>query len=327
MKKALTRAIKRQAIHNAIEDGEIPKNPAVFSFAGAEATFERSIVGHKLVRPQDIVTVQTSQVRGCIDGGKVLRRLIKVRDEFLPGMSIWPHTFKSFSEGCKGDKYFTPPFENRGGTKPAWLRKPTFRREMEKFHKLTPRPFHILDIDMCGIFSESNGYDITRLMENKALADNGLLFINHQKGRENTGGKNRLFQFLQDYFEECTLFDICLVKDDDGQMIDFSSPDEMSWWLVRYRLAPIFYVLEAYKAGYQLQVERLIEYRDKNKKSRAGVNMLQWIFTFQTLPSHKLKSQESMAEFANLINNEAEMLSRELSLITNEAYRYEEYID
>ena len=323
--KRKARSRKVSIVAKEVRSGFLPKKPRVLSFAGASAHFERGLFSRNLTTPENITTIQTSQKMGVIDGGKVLRKLIKVRDEFLPGMKIWPHTFRSFTEGYTEDKIYTPAYVTRGGTKPAWLRTPTFRREMDEFMETEPEPFDVLDIDICGTFSEATGSDITRLMEKGALGERGVLFINHLKGRDNPGGK--LFEFLRDYFHECELFDVDSVVDEDGCSVDLNCADETSWWLVRYRLVPIYYVIEAYKAGYDLRVERLVEYRDRNKKTKCGVNMLQWYFNFRKLESPELLEAGKMAEYGRVCDIERYNLHFELEALAEESYEYDQLLD
>lgn len=323
--KRRARARKVAIVARGQKSGFLPAKSNVLSFAGARAHFEKGLVGRRLTSPRRITTVQTSQKHGTLDGDKILRKLIKVRNDSLQGMNIWPYSFKSFSEGYTDDKVYLPTYTVRGGNKPSWLRTPTFYKEMERFLDKEPEKFHVLDIDICGIFSQANGLDIVRLMENDALADRGVLFINHQKGRDGRGG--RLFAFLRDYFHNCELFDIDSVLDDEGYSVDLNHEDDVSWWLLRYRLVPIFYVLEAYKAGYQLEVDKLVEYRDRNKKSRVGVTMLQWYFRFRKLSSVALQEKRNMAAFVRAHDRERELLRYQLDLLADESYSYESIID
>lgn len=300
----------------------LPPNPQVLSFAGTQAHFERALVSRGATLPENITTIQQA---GGKEGEEVLRRLLRVKDQHLPGMYVWPHTFHSFSSGCKKDRILTPPFVPKRWNPPKWYRAPTFRREMERFLDKKPTPFSVLDIDFCGVFSQTNGGDVVQLMRNGMLADKGLLFVNHQKGRDGRSGK--LFEFLREYFRYCRHFDVNGLSDRDGGAMDFDSEDPLSFWFTRYVLVPVYYVCEAFEAGYRLEVERLVEYRDTNPDSGAGVVMLQWYFRFGRLRSYKLRTGGDIAEPSAALTRDRQRLQQHLEIIAREAYPYTETID
>lgn len=196
---------------------------------------------------------------------------------------------------------------------------------MERFLKKKSVPFNVLDIDFCGIFSQVNGGDVAQLMHNGMLANKGLLFVNHLKGRDGRSGK--LFEFLNNYFRYCHHFDVNGLVDEGGNTMDFDSEDPLSFWFTRYVLVPVYYVCEAFDAGYRLEVERLLEYRDTNPDTGAGAVMLQWYFRFRRLRSYGLQMGGDIAEFAKALSKDREHLRDRLDIITREAYPYTETID
>ena len=316
--KKRARSLKLSLIRREQSSGFLPELPAALTFAGPRAHFERGLAGRRYVRPEDIITIQRSGARDK----EIIRNLLKVRNASLPGMRIWPHTFHSFSEGLSAGRLYTPSFTGRA---PAWHRSPKLRQEMESFVGLRPKRFSILDIDICGVFSQATGEDVSRLMTNGALDDQGLLFINHQKGRDGRAGK--LFSFLREYFRYCKYFDINSTISEDGDHIDLSSEDELSFWYCRYVLVPVYYTCQAFDSGYQLQIERLVEYRDRNPSSGGGVVMLQWYFRFQRLESYLKAERESLNGLAEAFGADRETLSHQLDIITREAYPYTSLLD
>jgi hypothetical protein len=325
--KRRERSRKRNYVLQEQRTGFIPSDPIVLSFAGALAPLEKALVNRGITKSEHIITVQSCQRIGGHEGDPILRKLIKTRDEHLPGMYIWPHSFHSFTTGYAGDKILVPAFTTHQRILPKWYTSPTFRQEMYRFMNKPPVPFDVLDIDFCGIFSEANGNDVVRLMHNRALADRGLLFVNHQKGRENPGGGLKLFDFLKDYFRVCEHFDVDSLEDREGNRPDFDSNDGLTWYFIRYVLVPIFYVCEAFNAGYQLRTERLVEYRDRNPDSQAGVVMLQWYFTFERLPSFWLQEGGSIVKFSEAFTRDRERLEKHLDFIAHERYPYISAID
>lgn len=320
--KRRARARKINLVARAQKCGFLPRHPQALTFAGAKAHFERGLIRRGIIRPEDIITIQTCRNIGNHKTDAILKKLISLRNKELPGMMIWPYDFSSFSEGYEADGVTIPAFV---GSPPAWFKSPTFRREMHAFLEHKPRRFDVIDADICGTFSEANGGDIVRLMQNGRLADRGLLFINHMKGRDGRFGK--LFQFLREYLHFCPYFDVDSLEDDYGDRVDLKTEDPLSFWFVRYVLVPIYYTCEAFAAGYLLNVERLVEYRDRNPSTRAGVNMLQWYFSFERLASSKLAKGISISRYSKALSADKEALDEALDLIARAAYPYTESID
>jgi len=320
--KRRTRARKIRRVVEARKSRFISKNPTALTFAGQRAHFELGLKGRGALRPQDIVTVQSCQKVGAHDGGPILKKLISLRDKHLPGMLIWPHTFQSFSKNAYRDKFFIPPITS---TTPGWFRSPVFKQEMYAFMRCAPRPFEVIDADLCGIFSERNAGDIVNLFYSGMAADKGVLFINHVKGRDARKGK--LLSFMRTYFKGCPHFDASALYDQDGNSLDLSREDEDSLYWTRYVLAPIYYVCEAFNAGYRLTVERLVEYRDRDPSTRAGVNMLQWYFKFEELPSVASLAEDNMVKFSADIAEDKKNLREQLELLSQEKYAYTALID
>jgi len=319
--KRMSRRHKLQQCIEAKRSGLLVSNPTALTFAGAKAHFERGLVSRDVVSPDCIDTIQTCKPNGRHDTEVVLRSLIDIRDKCLPGMSIWPHDFSSFTNGYSTAVFKTPAFL-WGGSKPNWYKKPTFRQEMDRFQTKIPPKYTILDIDLCGVFSERNAEDITMLMKKNALAKRGLLFINHMNGRDNPGGGLKIFDFLRTYFHDHRHFDIDSLVDRSGLRPDFSRPDELTWYYIRRVMAPIYYVCEAFDSGYKLKLNHLVEYRDKNESSHAGMVMLQWYFEFSQRDSVELEHGASVAEFAAADMEERKWLQRELIRLSREAYFY-----
>jgi hypothetical protein len=276
--KNKARLRKLSLIKESRKEGFLSTHPQMLSFAGGPAIFERLLVAKKLVESQDMITVQDCMIKSNgYPSEKVLRTLIKNRDMYLPDMLIWPYNFNSFVKGYKGDTIRIPPVHT--GSPPKWYKDKDFREEMEWFIDQRAYPFEILDIDMCGPWSPETGTDIATLMKNGKLDISGLLFINHLKGRDVRGGKT--LSFLEEYFNRRKFIDLTKITDGYGNPINLDIASPFTLLCFRTVLVPLFYVTEAYFAGYHLRVERLIEYRDKNEDGQAGTNMLQWLFTFE----------------------------------------------
>jgi hypothetical protein len=330
--KATIRALKVQEVKYASREKRIASEPTALTLAGAKAHFEISIANQKLVAPENIITVQSPLLPNKTVGSKVLRGLVKLRDESLPGMLIWPESFSSFCKGYNTPKITIPAFAANQSNQPAWYKSHIFRKEMHNFLDHTAKPLDIVDADLCGIFSEDNGTSITELMYNGALADSGLLFINHQKGRD-----GKCIPFLNQYFHHEGLFDLSSLQDyyDEALTLTLEGKDKYDkaamFHAIRSILVPIFYVIEAFKAGYRLEPARLAEYRDRNAGSGVGVNMFQWFFRFEKLESRKLAEAHCFGSYATSIagirKDEEETLRYQLDIIANEAYVYNNYVD
>lgn len=269
--------LKLRAIRDGQKEWDIPTRPVVLSFAGAMAHFEKNLVHNDLAASEDIVTIQTCNRVGEHDGAEILGLLIKERDRNLPGMKIWPSSFESFVDSYTGEVASIPLFSK--SSVPRWRYTPNYYREIVKFRNQPARPFDILDIDICGIFSEETASTISKLMKNQKLGEKGLMFINHQKGRDGRFGA--LFEFLKRYYTDNPYFDVNKIPvPEEAKDIDLFSSSAYSFDVARQILVPAYYVCEAYKAGYHLDIE-LFEYSDRNEVSNLGVNMLQWMFPFE----------------------------------------------
>lgn len=333
IKKAIVRAQKTQEIKWAKEEDDLPAQPVALTLAGAKAHLEISITKQGLVQPKDITTVQSPLLPSTTVGTDVLRKLIKLRDASLPGMLIWPESFSSFCKGYKPGRASIPSFSVSKKTPPAWYRSPTFRREMHKFIEVSPRPFDIIDADLCGIFSKDNATSITNLMHNNMLSDSGLLFINHLKGRD-----SQCVPFLRDYFHVEGLFDLHTLQDYYGEALSLTLDEKDTWdkqalfYAIRRTLVPMYYIIEAYKAGYQLEPIRLMEYRDRNKKTtNIGTNMLQWFFRFKKLASKRAAETGTFEAYFSTASRakkkEKEILKYQLKILVDESYVYNNYVD
>lgn len=329
--KAKVRAFKVQDVKSAKGEGLLSKDSVAVTLAGSKAHFEISLANRKLVKSKNIVTIQCPRRPDPATGTKIVRTLAKIRDKQLPGMSIWPGTFESFAERYTQEGTRIPAVEFGRANPPTWYKSTVCRREMEKFVDLPARKISIADIDLCGIFSEINGTSTTKLMTNGILADNGLLFVNHQKGRD-----GQCVEYLNEYFHTEGLFDLSSLRDYFGEALTLTLDrkdkydKEAMFHAIRYTLVPVYYIVEAFKAGYQLEVTRLVEYRDRNSTTNIGVNMLQWFFKFSKLESQKLTeglSMSALSELKGAKKTEMEMLRYQLQLLKDESYVYHDYVD
>jgi len=309
--KQRARSLKLTLVRHAASNGYLPTRLRALTFAGAKAHFERGLLRQKLIKPEDIITIQDCRRSGRAE---VLRRLIATRDTYLPDMRIWPDEFNAFRRMYSKERILLGDG--------SWTRFPLFRPEMYKFHKTAGPDFHVLDIDICGIFNEKNGGDVSGLMEKRALAKRGLLFVNHQKGRDGRHGS--VFQFVREYFRSAP-FDPDEVIDAYGERLDLSSEDDLSRDLLRRVLVPAYYVCEAYKHGYSMEVVRMMEYRDRDPVTRGGVKMLQWYFQFEQHASASFRDKS--VRFVNALAQEQETFTRQLDIIRREAYPYTEATD
>lgn len=313
--KEKSRKHKRRWITIAQTLKFLSANPHALTFAGAPAIFERALVRQGITTPENIVTVQTYRQVGAHSGDPILRELIETRDEYLRHMYIWPYSFHSFLENCHLGKIHIPDIKS---TAPKWFRDPLFYREMKRFLRRAATPFSIIDLDFCGVFSHNKGLDITRMLAQNG-AERGLLFVNHQKGRD--GNNGRLFKFLREYFRHCPYFDIDNLTDKHGNQLNIDYEDTLSFSFVRYILTPVYHICEAFNAGYRLEVDELVEYRDSG--AHQGVVMLQWCFNFEKLKSPTLQG----AVFQNVFARERERLQEHLQFIREEAYLHPLFIE
>lgn len=328
LKKTLVRALKVQAVKGAQKAGLIDEDSTALTLAGAKAHFEIALSNKKLIKSENIITVQCPIKPDHKVGDKVLRSLLKVRDEQLPGMHVWPSTFESFCEGYTKDKVYIPAVAAK---KPAWHRSTSFRREMHKFIDMDVKGISVADIDLCGIFNQSNANAAIRLMENDVLADTGVMFINHQKGRD-----GQCVSMLQEHFDFDPHFNLEEVRQYWGEAVTLSLEGKTKeekqelFYLIRYRLVPIYYTVKAYQAGYCLELDKLVEYRDRNSDSGVGVNMLQWMFTFRRHESAKVASRVTdgkLSEYFAAKQRENDLLEYQLDLLASETYTYDNHVD
>lgn len=239
--------------------------PVCLTFAGATAKLERLITAHRLVKPSNIVTIQTyEKLSPTHNGREILDQLMEhSKQHALRNMYVWPYNFKSFSEcylpsGCKYPSEF----------KEAEWSKPPLKELMDRIVKTKTKKFSVLDLDFCGIFNENNSDSVVNIFKNGIMEDGGVAFITHQKGRDVRGGK--LFDILHGYLKNHPYINF--------ESIPHIHEKEYATHIARYILIPLFYTLKAYECGYVLNFNRLIEYRDKNEESGLAVNMLQYFF-------------------------------------------------
>lgn len=321
LNKKRVRNSKLSLCSAAHKEGYLPKRAKVLSFAGAPAFFEKGLVQRNVAVPESIDTVQDCCYKGE-EGAHVLDELIKQRDRFLPGMRIWPSSFHNLVEAHKEEKVTSPSI--RGRAAPKWHLVERYRKEMNFFEDTKKNQYSILDIDICGIFSPENGSDIANVMYNGMLARRGFLFINHLKGRDYRNGK--IFDYLEEYFSFCPYFTPELIVDKETEIrFNFSSKDPFTFDCFRYVLVPIFYICEAFRAGYHLNVIKLLEYCDRNKNN-AGVNMLQWFFNFEKRKSEIRRLDRSSNAFKKLLYTELQQLKRSINYVCKMYYPWETYL-
>lgn len=313
--KRRVRNYKVQLIKQMQEEGLISDAPEMLTFAGGPAHFERSVVARGITKEEHITTIQDPKYDKSSDS--ILRELIRTRNDLLPGMYIWPSSFRSFARHYKGDTCLIPSFNN--SNRPTWHRMTNFRKEMFSFDEVPALPFEVLDIDLCGIFNETNATSIAELMHNQKLAEQGLLFINHLKGKDWGGGKT--CAFAKRYFETCPFYNPLKIHDKDYDLhFNFEDEDAFNFFCYRYIVIPIFYVCEAFKAGYHLEIERLAEYSDRNEKNH-GVTMLQWFFQFERTDVAYANLSKEDEEYKELHLGDIERLQRTIKRIDSLIYK------
>jgi len=317
LNKRRTRQFKLSLVRHAVRSKFIFGDVKALTLAGAQAHFERGLVRQKTAKPSNIITVQTCRRHGSTDGLTILRSLIAHRNQYLKGMYIWPDTLERFVTGY--DRVRKKIYI--GGHQLRWQRSSTLRREMKRFNSLKAPAFNVLDIDFCGIFNRKNAGTVSRLIQ-KTVAGRGLLFVNHQKGRDGRFGT--LFDFIRDYFCDAP-FDLFGIVDKYGERLDLQYNDSLTYDFIRRIAVPAYYVCEAYKHGYTLSVDRFIEYRDRNATSGAGVKMFQWCFRFVRHISPKYK--QYARKYTQLVTNERAALEYNLNSIARETYPFAYLVD
>ena len=273
--------------------------PTCLTFAGSSAKFERLLVSGGITSADKITTIQTYQKLGQHHNGRdLLNGLIKTQRKYLNGMYIWPHNFQSFTE-CYNLNGCTTPSDN----KQAGWNTPLYKGYMKRITGSKTGKFCILDLDFCGIFNKRNAYSVVNLFSKKLLDDSGVMFINHQKGRDVRGGK--LFDILHGYLRECPLIDFGSIP---------NIHEEGGGWptyVARYVLIPLFYICKAAENGYALELAHLVEYRDSHKSSGGAVNMLQFYFRWYRY---------------DFLEEPDYAVRRNLEEVINEEYKYYQWI-
>ena len=271
--KSRVRLFKKYEIQTLVQqdstDFERPAGwkPSMLTFSGPDATLERLLVNHKLVKPSDITTIQTyERLSEGHFGEPLLKKLIRTRSDHLSGMRIWPHNFESFSQ-C---------YTNAGCSHPSvssqarWSKSP-FKKFMDQIVDEKVKKFSVMDLDLCGIFSHKNSESVLNLFENKVVEHSGVMFLTHQKGRDVRGGA--LFKVLNDYLKNCPYIDY--------DKIYYIDDPKKQTYVARFILIPLYYICKAYELGYALELNRLIEYRDC--VDGPAVNMLQYFFKWYNI--------------------------------------------
>lgn len=257
--------------------------PRCLTFAGTRAIFERLLVNHNLTTPDNILTVQTYEKLSKEHNGKeIIKRLIRARSDFLSGMKIWPYNFFSFSKCYKADGHKATCSRPSSSLSALWNKAP-YKGLMDTVVNKPPNKFSVMDLDLCGVFSQKNADSITNLFKTKALSSEGVLFITHLKGRDVRGGN---------------LFKILLKELDGSKHIDFNSIrdrfEENPTHFSRYVLIPLYYINKAFNSGYVLEFTKLIEYRDKNKNTGLAPNMLQYFFNWVSIKDSKKDANRAL---------------------------------
>jgi hypothetical protein len=299
--KAKIRLFKKYEIQKTLteisSDDDLPEfwRPKMLSFAGPYAILERMLVNHRAVTPTDITTIQTYEKMSQHHNGEtILRTLLNTRKKHLSGMRIWPYNFYSFSKNYKlgGCSY---PSTN---TQAKWSKKP-YKYFMDTIVKEPVNRFNILDLDLCGIFSQKNADSVENLFKHRVVDKRGVAFITHQKGRDVRGGK--LFNVLHKYLKESPLIDFESIFEQGEKLTDT--------YIARYILIPLYYMCKANEYGYVLSLDRLIEYRDLNRESNLAVSMLQYFFSW--VDADYVKDYDSLTRscLETVVNEEYEFLS------------------
>jgi len=296
--KEWMRRQKEREIRERQREGFISKRPGMCTFPGSCAHLEKSLVNFGVTEPEAIVGIQSYTYVGGERGKEYLDDLLRNRRNYLRGMYIWPHEFETFVKSYKGTTAQTLSCTTG---KPGWYTNKRYLREMDRFATKEATPFEILDMDICGGFNQRIGEDISTLMENQKLADQGLLFITHSKGRD--ADEVTVLGFLRNYFCYSPYFDIGGISDPEtGENLDLNGKSTFTLDTIRRILVPVYYVCQAFINGYKLEVDKLFEYRD----GRKGTTMYQWFFRFEKLKGQKggivhKKEEKELLERLSLI--------------------------
>jgi hypothetical protein len=305
--KEKVRQIKLEKLKEAFSDGtlEIENTPLMLSFPGAQARFEKLVIEEGLLEPWQITAIQTAGLKGEHLGQPYLHNLIKIRNEELPGMPIWPWEFDIFCKNYKDGRLKPPVFQDA-----AWAKDGLARAEMENITNIdtdnfpsATAPFDILDLDLCGVFTRGLLKSLEELIEPPShIAEKGVLFLTQQKGRE---AGYWFFPFLREYFSA-------------GELLDFTE-DGFTTSLAGH---PNFNLARTFaNKGYTLDIEHLVEYADKNEGTTGGNYMLQWICSFRYTG---IISDARMKELENVIlsnwSKESGLLLDEINI--SKGYKY-----
>jgi len=290
--KARVRLFKKHDIQKFVGEeikrtGNREWKPNILSFPGPTAILERLLVNHGVIKPDNITAIQTyEKLSEKHEGGRLLKKLIRTRQSYLSGMYIWPYNFHTFS-----NKYTIESCSPPSSSKQAIWAKPPYKRFMNQITSKPTNKFSIMDLDLCGIFSQKNSDSIVNLFKNGVTESSGLMFITHQKGRDVGGGK--LFDVLYGYLR-CNEF------------LDFDSipniyEEGYETYVARYTLVPLYYMCKAFEYGFTMKMNRLIEYRDLNEDGVIAVNMLQYFFSWEKTGT---SNKEFIHNILDVINEE-----------------------
>jgi hypothetical protein len=207
------------------------------SLPGSNPVFEKALIGRGMPRGE-IAGVQKAGIFRFYDGRVVLRELIKRMDipVFILDFVHLPEVLSNRVTQSLLVAYEQSrklPEKNSFG---RWVRD----REPH---------FDILDLDFCSPFRPEIAQAVINMFVVGAVAEEGVLFINHMKGMEKAGH-----------------------LDDVGGKGGIRT---------RYGAIPWYYIMHVRTTGYDLQPMKVVEYRDAVAKAHKSATMIQYLFRFK----------------------------------------------
>lgn len=230
----------------------MPSDPMCLTFPGSCAHFEKLLIDHGVTTPNRVLCIQSPQKFVTHSGAEVVSILYPK----LSGLGDFPLFLGNFKD-------FPDEYSSKTPSSKMYRAEIKFgisyKNKYTSWRILNGKPpFSIIDIDTCGQFSPGMVETVNKLYQKDLFANNGLLFINHMKGRENIGAKKLIRESKSEY------------------MSYFSGEHKID---MRFLDVPMIYMTNAHRYGYNLSLLNIIEYFDHTGKGNKA-HMLQYIFSF-----------------------------------------------
>lgn len=240
------------------------------TFPGSSPKFEEQLVSRGLVLPENIIGVQRDRFSNGVNNRALLTSLVDTivkNSKTLLGMRVIAGEFGDISRALLNPGLAAKLLKKQH----SCIMCPEARITGQMVGDIVEgsKRFSIVDADVCCSFDPVFMKDLVSV--SPFLSDSGMLFITHQKGREQPSSQTVL-QTAVDY--------VCASGGAPGEpLFSFLSALEVQ----RLVGIPTCYSSAFFDTGIATSLQHIIEYRDLNPGSGRGSGMLQLVFSFRKL--------------------------------------------